>query len=116
MTTATTPTTATAATTAAKRMTATMSRINRLTEKRAKLYSRASLGRKSGAAVREQIRNISAELEQLWELRRKERVGLLDGIDLLVERSYAQIYGTRYEDIVAPPTVSEAENDIALVA
>ena len=106
MTTATTETTTTA----------TMNRINRLPEKRVELYKRASLGRKSGAAVREQIREISAELEQLWNLRRKERVGLLDGIDLLVERSYAKIYGTRFEDVVAPPTVSEAENDIALVA
>lgn len=94
----------------------TMSRINRLTAKRAKLYSRASSGRKSGATLREQIRRISAELEQLWDLRRTERVGHLDGIDLLVERSYTKIYGSRYADAVAPPTVSEAENEVALVA
>ena len=102
--------------TPASRTTATMSRINRLTEKRAKLYSAASSGRKSGAAVREQINRISAELEQLWELRRRERVGRLDGIDLLIDQSYAQIYGTRFEDVVAPPTVNDTEQDVALVA
>ncbi len=103
-------------TTATTATTATMNRINRLTEKRAELYSIASSGRRRGAAVRERIKRISAELEQLWELRRTERVGLLDGIDLLVERSYAQIYGTRFEDVVAPPRVSETEDDVALVA
>lgn len=103
-------------TTATTATTATMNRINRLTAKRAELYSIASSGRRSGAAVREQIKRISAELEQLWELRRTERVGHLDGIDLLVARSYAQIYGNRYEDVVAPPSVGETEDEVALVA
>ena len=43
--------------------------------------------------------------------------GRLDGIDLLIDRSYAKLYGSNYQDAVAPPSVSEAEDEVvALVA
>lgn len=95
--------------------TLTMERINSLSAKRAELYGIALDG--GGADVRRRIKNLTAELAGLWDRRRKERVGSLEGVDLLVERSYAQIYGERYQDAVAPPRVSEAEDEVvALVA
>jgi len=41
------------------------------------------------------------------DLRRRERVGKLDGVDLLVEKSYAEVYGGDFRDVVAPPAVEE---------
>ena len=96
--------------------TLTMKRINRLTAKRAECY-RAALNGGGGARVRQRIKSLTAELAELWDRRRTERVGRLEGVDLLVERSYAQLYGKSYQDAVAPPSVSEAEDGVvALVA
>ncbi|MCH8950224.1 MAG: hypothetical protein IIB87_07600 [Chloroflexi bacterium] len=96
--------------------TLTMERINSLTAKRAEFY-RTALNGGGGAGVRQRIKSLTAELGELWDRRREERVGKLEGIDLLVERSYAQLYGSNYQDAVAPPSVSEAEDEVvALVA
>ncbi len=92
--------------------TLTMERINCLTAKRAEFY-RTALNGRGGAGVRQQIKSLTAELGELWDRRRTERVGRLEGIDLLVERSYAQLYGKSYQDAVAPPSVSEAEDEVA---
>ena len=95
--------------------TLTMERIDSLSAKRAELYSIALSG--GGAGVRQRIKDVTAELDDLWDRRRKELVGHLEGVDLLVERSYAQIYGSNFQDAVAPPRVSEAEDEVvALVA
>ena len=95
--------------------TLTMKRINSLSAKRADLYRTALNG--GGAGVRQRIKDVTAELDELWDRRREERVGKLEGIDLLVERSYAQLYGSNFQDAVAPPSVSEAEDEVtALVA
>ena len=91
--------------------TLTMQRINSLSAKRAELYRTATNG--GGADVRQRIKDLTAELDELWDRRRTERVGKLEGIDLLVERSYAQIYGGNFQDAVAPPSVSEAEDEVA---
>ena len=95
--------------------TLTMERINGLSAKRAELYGIAFDG--GGPGVRKQIKALTAELDHLWDRRRQERVGRLEGVDLLVERSYAQLYGSNFQDAVAPPLVSEAEDEVvALVA
>ena len=95
--------------------TLTMERINSLSAKRAELYRTATNG--GGAGVRQRIKDVTAELDELWDRRREERVGRLEGIDLLVERSYARVYGSNFQDAVAPPSVSEAEDEVeALVA
>ena len=91
--------------------TLTMKRINSLSAKRADLYRTALNG--GGAGVRQRIKDVTAELDELWDRRREERVGKLEGIDLLVERSYAQLYGSNFQDAVAPPSVSEAEDEVA---
>ena len=95
--------------------TQTMEHINGLSAKRAELYSIALNG--GGARIRQRIKDVTAELDELWDRRRQERVGRLEGIDLLVERSYARVYGKSYQDAVSPPRVSEAEDEVvALVA
>lgn len=95
--------------------TLTMERINSLSAKRAELYRTALSG--GGADIRQRIKDVTAELDELWDRRREERVGRLEGIDLLVERSYARVYGSNFQDAVAPPSVSEAEDEVvALVA
>ena len=91
--------------------TLTMKRINSLSAKRVDLYRTALNG--GGAGVRQRIKDVTAELDELWDRRREERVGKLEGIDLLVERSYAQLYGSNFQDAVAPPSVSEAEDEVA---
>ena len=95
--------------------TLTMERINGLSVKRAELYRTALSG--GGADIRQRIKGLTAELDELWDRRREERVGRLEGIDLLVDQSYARVYGKSYQDAVAPPSVSEAEDEVvALVA
>ena len=91
--------------------TLTMERINTLSAKRAELYRTALNG--GGAGVRQRIKDVTAELDELWDRRREERVGRLEGIDLLVDQSYAQLYGKSYQDAVAPPSVGEAEDEVA---
>ena len=92
-----------------------MERINGLSAKRADLYRTALNG--GGADVRRRIKDVTAELDELWDRRRQERAGTPEGIDALIERSYAQLYGSNFQDAVAPPSVSDADDEVvALVA
>ncbi len=94
----------------------TIERIGQLSNERTRLYQIALASRRGDAELKQRAAEITGELDQLWDLRRRERVGQLDGIDLLVERSYARIYGDDYRDAVAPPAVEEEGQAIALVA
>ena len=94
----------------------TMERIDQLSEERSRLYRSANSSRRRAPALKERIAKITGELDQLWELRRRERVGHLDGIDLLVERTYARTYGEDYLNTVAPAAVEEEQDAVALVA
>lgn len=94
--------------------TTTLERINDLTEERRHLYSAASNGKGS---LQQRIGELSQKLDSLWDARRTERAGRKEGIDLMIERSYQQIYGENFADAVAPPAVSEAEDrKVALAA
>lgn len=90
-------------------MTITIDRINQLSAERSELFRRASNGRRGDPVVRDRIAAIDAELATLWQQRRTERAGRREGIDLLVDRSYAQAYGRNYEDAIAPPAVGDEE-------
>ena len=92
----------------------TIERIDRLSNERTRLYRLGKDSRHAKGTLKERVAQITAELDQLWDLRRLERIGRPDGIDLLVERSYAQIYGDNYRDRVAP--MAADEKDMALVA
>ncbi len=94
----------------------TIQRIDQLSDKRSRLYRLALDSRRGDRELTLHIKEITAELDQLWDLRRRERVGQLDGIDLLVERSYAKVYGDDYRDAVAPVAVEEEGQAVALVA
>ncbi len=97
-------------------MTTTIDRIDQLSDQRSRLYRLALDSRRGDDELKQNIRDITAELDQLWDLRRRERVGKLDGIDLLVERSYVKAYGEDYRDAVAPAAVEEEGQAVALVA
>ena len=94
----------------------TIERIDQLSKERSRLFSTAVDSRRGNQESTQRTKEIMAELDQLWDLRRRERVGKLDGIDLRVERSYAKVYGDNYRDAVAPTAVEEAQETIALVA
>ena len=100
----------------AREVTTTIQRIDQLSRERSRLYSIALDSLRGDQELKQRIKEIAAELEQLWDLRRRERVGQLDGIDLLVERSYAQTYGDDYREAVTPAVVEEEGQQIALVA
>lgn len=94
----------------------TIERIDQLSNERSRLYRIALASHRGDMELKQRVAKITGELDQLWDLRRRERVGRLDGIDLLVERSYAQIYGEDYRDSVAPAAVEEEGQQISLVA
>lgn len=94
----------------------TIERIDQLSNERTRLYQIALDSRRGDRELKQRVAKITGELDQLWDLRRRERVGKLDGIDLLVERSYVQTYGENYRDAVAPLAVEEEGQQIALVA
>ena len=94
----------------------TNERIDQLSEERSRLYRFAPASRRRDTELKQRVAEITDELNQLWDLRRRGRIGRLDGIDLLVERSYARVYGDDYRDVVAPAAVEEEGQQIALVA
>ncbi len=94
----------------------TIERIDQLSNERSRLYRIALDSRRGDVELKQRVAKITGELDQLWDLRRRERVGQLDGIDLLVERSYVKTYGEDYRDAVAPAAVEEEGQQIALVA
>lgn len=91
-------------------------RINQLSEERARLYRLAANGRRADPEVMQRIAQTSLELEGLWELRRKERAGRLDGIDLVIDHVYRRTYGPGYEESVRPTPVVEDDKVPAPVA
>ncbi len=96
--------------------TRTINRINQLSAERMRLYQEAASGGRTDGLTVMRIRHVSDELEALWEERRRERAGRLEGIDLVVHRAYEQTYGRRYEDAISPPTVGEPADDAVEVA
>jgi hypothetical protein len=84
--------------------TETMDRINELTAERAELFRTAGAGRSGDRTIMTRVHEIDSELEELWELRRRERIGTLEGIDLVIEQEYERIYGKDFRPIpVAEP-------------
>ena len=94
----------------------TIERIDHLSNERSQLYRSADSSRRAARGLKQRVANITAELDQLWERRRVERIGHLDGIDLLVEESYVSTYGDTYRDTVSPTPVEEEQEAMALVA
>lgn len=94
----------------------TLERINQLTDERARLYRAGTNGRVGNPEASQRIAEISVTLEELWEQRRRERVGRLEGIDLLVDQAYERAYGPRYEESVRPAPVAEPEDERVLAA
>ncbi len=97
-------------------VTTTIQRIDRLSHERSRPDRLVLDSQRSDRGMQHRIAEITGELDQLWVLRHRERVGKLSGIDLLVERSYAQNHGEDNRDAVAPPAVEEQQDTIALVA
>jgi hypothetical protein len=91
----------------------TLQQIDRLSEERSRLYRQALGERRKDPEVKQRIADITAELDLLWDVRRQERVGKLEGIDLLVEQSYSRIYGDKYRDVVAPVAVEAEQEAVA---
>jgi hypothetical protein len=89
----------------------TMERINQLSAERAVLYRQASNGHRRDKAVLARIKEISAEIDQLWAQRRVDRIGRREGIDLVIDRVYESTYGKDYENSVSPTGVAEADDD-----
>jgi len=84
--------------------TKTLERINELTSERAELFRRAGVGRAGDRTIMTRVHELDSELEELWELRRRERIGTMEGIDLVVETEYERIYGKDYRPLpVAEP-------------
>ena len=69
-------------------MTTTLDRINELSAERARLFRQAGNGRRGDADVLRRIKEITEEIDRLWELRRAELAGRRQGIDLLVDSVY----------------------------
>lgn len=91
-------------------MATTIQRINELSAERGRLYRLAGDGRRGDVAVLRRIKELSQEIGRLWEQRRVERAGRIEGIDLLVDRSYQEAYGRGYEEAVFPTPVAEPED------
>ena len=87
----------------------TAQRINELSTERSNLFRQAANGRRGDPAVRQRIALVSDELERLWDLRRQERAGRLEGIDRLIDSAYQRVYGADYEDAVSPPLLDDGE-------
>ena len=92
--------------------TATLEQINQLTAERSQIFGLAGRGA-VGAKNRQRMAEISLELSELWDDRRRERAGRSDGIDQLIDHEYRRIYGTEYDKVVRPPAVEEAEDDVS---
>lgn len=93
-----------------------MDRINQLTKERQELFRQASNGRRGDPGVMLRVKQLDQELERLWDLRRKERIGKLEGIDAVIDNVYRQTYGPRYEEGFRPTPVEEPSNEPVKVA
>lgn len=97
-------------------MTDIATRINQLSAERSELYRQRGNGRRRDANVLRRIQEVGHELDGLWGERRRERIGRLEGIDLLVDRAYTRAYGEDYDDAVAPPRDAASEREAATLA
>lgn len=79
-----------------------LDRINRLSEERSQLYRSAGNGGLCGSALRQRVHEIETELDRLWDQRRRQRAGRLEGIDLLVEPAYESLYGKSFDAAPVP--------------
>jgi len=52
---------------------------------------------------------IAREIEALWEVRRREKAGETEGLDLLADRPFADLCGENYLDALKPQKVDEPE-------
>ncbi len=84
-----------------------MGRINRLTAERARLYFHAGRDR-ADFYGRRRLLELDRELELLWDARRQERAGRREGIDLIIDRIYAGVYGPAFDDTPARNLVEES--------
>lgn len=82
--------------------------INRLSTERGTFYRLAANGHRGDRTVLRRIHETGQQLEELWELRRRERLGQREGIDLLIDRAYEATYGP--EDAPPPACVGEDED------
>jgi hypothetical protein len=96
--------------------TTTIDQINRLSAERSQLYRQAGNGHRGDPDVRRRIESLTQDLGILWEQRRQERAGRREGIDLLVDRAYERLYGSDFDDAVAPPRVNATEDEALTVA
>ena len=92
----------------------TMDRINHLSAERSRWYSLAANGQR-GESVR-RIREVSQELEVLWDRRRRKLAGHHDAIELLVDRAYERVYGAGFDDVVGPVRADEPEEEASVAA
>ena len=74
--------------------------INRLSTERGKFYRLAANGYRGDPIVLRRIHEIGQQLEEIWELRRRERVGQREGIDLLIVVADEATYGA---EAATPP-------------
>lgn len=79
-----------------------LDQINGLSKERSELYRRAGNHRLSGRVLRHRVRQIQGELNRLWDRRRRERAGRLDGVDLLVHQAYERLYGKDFDTAPVP--------------
>jgi len=91
-------------------MATTIERINEVSAERGRLYRLAGNGRRGDIEVLRRIKELSQEINRLWDERRVQRAGRRDGIDLLVDRAYQDAYGRSYEEAVFPTPVAEPED------
>ena len=96
--------------------TQTMDRINELNAERAELFRQAGHGRSGDRTIMTRVHAIDSELEELWQERRRERIGRLEGIDLVVEQEYQRLYGPDYLPLPVAETAEERRNSRKIAA
>ncbi len=82
--------------------TSVLDQINGLSKERSELYLRAGNHQLSGQDLRQRVGEIQGELDRLWDRRRRERAGRLEGVDLLVRQAYEQLYGKDFDTEPGP--------------
>ena len=82
--------------------------INKLSIERGTFYRLAANGHRGDPIVLRRIHEIGQQLEDVWELRRKERVGQREGIDLLIVIADEARYGT---EAATPPRCVGVDKD-----
>ena len=93
-----------------------MNRINQLSAERSELYRQRGNGRRRDANVLRRIHEVDREVNRLWDERRRERAGRLEGIDRLIDSVYQRVYGPDYDDAVSPLRVNDEEEMSAVIA